>query len=150
MANEAHLKREGEFTYIDVGDGPPLIFLHGLFGALSNFEGPIKHFGGRYRVLMPMLPLYTLPMLNTNVPALADFLDRFASRFALAHLKDVSAAGAEIDTPEFGQGVFEAYPYLAFLRARRPDLPIILEHLPFDHIPTAIERIHQVLAHSNQ
>ena len=74
---EHSLKEEGEFKYIDVGDGPPLIFLHGLFGALSNFEGPIAHFGGRYRVLMPMLPLYTLPMLNTNVPALADFLDRF-------------------------------------------------------------------------
>lgn len=67
MANEEHLKRE-EFTYIDVGDGPPLIFLHGLFGALSNFEGPRQTFRGRYRVLMPMLPLYTLPMLNTNVP----------------------------------------------------------------------------------
>jgi len=77
MANEEHLKRECEFTYIDVGDGPPLIFLHGLFGALSNFEGPIAHFGGKYRVLMPILPLYSLPMLNTNVPALADFLDRF-------------------------------------------------------------------------
>lgn len=71
------LKEEGEFRYIDVGEGPPLLFLHGLFGALSNFEGPIRHFGGRYRVLMPMLPIYTLPMLNTNVPALADFLDRF-------------------------------------------------------------------------
>lgn len=71
------LKEEGEFKYIDVGEGPPLIFLHGLFGALSNFEGPIAHFHKRYRVVMPMLPLYTLPMLNTNVPALADFLDRF-------------------------------------------------------------------------
>lgn len=86
MANEAHLKREGEFTYIDVGHGPPLIFLHGLFGALSNFEGPIKHFGGRYRVLMPMLPLYTLPMLNTNVPALADFLDRFITHIGVAQV----------------------------------------------------------------
>ena len=74
---QPQLKEEGEFKYIDVGDGPPLLFLHGLFGALSNFEGPIKHFGSRYRVLMPMLPIYTLPMLNTNVPALADFLDRF-------------------------------------------------------------------------
>ncbi|MBL8002226.1 MAG: alpha/beta hydrolase [Flavobacteriales bacterium] len=71
------LKEEGEFKYIDVGQGPVLIFLHGLFGALSNFEGPIAHFGQRYRVVMPMLPLYTLPMLNTNVPALADFLHRF-------------------------------------------------------------------------
>lgn len=60
-----------------MGDGPPLIFLHGLFGALSNFEGPIAYFSKKYRVVMPMLPLYTLPMLNTNVPALADFLDRF-------------------------------------------------------------------------
>ena len=74
---EHSLKEEGEFTYIDVGDGPPLIFLHGLFGALSNFEGPIAYFSKKYRVVMPMLPLYTLPMLNTNVPALADFLDRF-------------------------------------------------------------------------
>jgi 2-hydroxy-6-oxonona-2,4-dienedioate hydrolase len=77
MVNEAQLRHEGEFSYMDVGDGPPLIFLHGLFGALSNFEGPIAHFSERFRVLMPMLPLYTLPMLNTNVPALADFLDRF-------------------------------------------------------------------------
>ena len=74
---EPQLKEEGEFKYIDVGDGPPLIFLHGLFGALSNFEGPIAHFSGKYRVVMPMLPLYSLPMLNTNVPALAEFLDRF-------------------------------------------------------------------------
>ena len=32
MANEEHLKQEGEFTYIDVGDGPPLIFLHVAYG----------------------------------------------------------------------------------------------------------------------
>lgn len=80
------LKEKGEFKYIDVGDGPPLVFLHGLFGALSNFEGPIAHFGGRYRVLMPMLPLYTLPMLNTNVPALADFLDRFLAHLGLSEV----------------------------------------------------------------
>jgi 2-hydroxy-6-oxonona-2,4-dienedioate hydrolase len=74
---QPQLKEEGEFKYIEVGDGPPLIFLHGLFGALSNFEGPIDFFSKKYRVVMPMLPLYTLPMLNTNIPALAEFLDRF-------------------------------------------------------------------------
>lgn len=71
------LKEEGEFRYIDVGQGPVLVFLHGLFGALSNFEETIDHFAKRYRVVMPILPLYTLPMLNTNVNALADFLRRF-------------------------------------------------------------------------
>lgn len=71
------LKEEGEFRYIDVGEGPVLIFLHGLFGALSNFEETIDHFAKKYRVVMPILPLYTLPMLNTNVNALAEFLRRF-------------------------------------------------------------------------
>jgi pimeloyl-ACP methyl ester carboxylesterase len=83
---QPQLKEEGEFKYIDVGEGPPLLFLHGLFGALSNFEGPIAHFGRHYRVLMPMLPLYTLPMLNTNVPALADFLDRFVRHLGLKEI----------------------------------------------------------------
>ena len=80
------LKEEGEFRYIDVGEGPVLIFLHGLFGALSNFEGPIAHFSGRYRVVMPMLPLYTLPMLNTNIPALAEFLDRFVRHMGFTEI----------------------------------------------------------------
>ncbi|WKZ65185.1 MAG: alpha/beta fold hydrolase [Flavobacteriales bacterium] len=71
------LKQEGEFHYLEAGEGPPIVLLHGLFGALSNFQPLFDHFTAHYRVLVPMLPLYTLPMLNTNVPALADFLDRF-------------------------------------------------------------------------
>lgn len=71
------LKEEGEFRYVEEGDGPVLLFLHGLFGALSNFEDVFTHFAGRYRVVVPMLPLYSMPMLSTNVPALADFLHRF-------------------------------------------------------------------------
>ena len=77
------LKEEGEFRYIDVGQGPVLLFLHGLFGALSNFEETISHFSPRYRVVMPILPLYTLPMLNTNVKALAEYLRRFVAHKGL-------------------------------------------------------------------
>src|SRR5690606_15753007 len=84
MAQE--LKEAGEFKYIDTGEGPPLLLLHGLFGALSNFEETIGHFSGRYRVVMPMLPLYSLPMLNTNVKALAGFLARFVDRLGLTRL----------------------------------------------------------------
>ena len=71
------LKEEGEFRYLEQGDGPVLILLHGLFGALSNFEHLFKHFTGSYTVVVPMLPLYSLPMLSTNVDQLARFLDRF-------------------------------------------------------------------------
>lgn len=77
------LKQEGEFHYLDAGSGEPIVLLHGLFGALSNFQPLFEHFTPRYRVLVPMLPLYTMPMLSTNVPALADFLDRFLRQIGL-------------------------------------------------------------------
>ncbi|MEO8734110.1 MAG: alpha/beta hydrolase, partial [Flavobacteriales bacterium] len=80
------LKEEGEFRYIDVGQGPVLLFLHGLFGALSNFEETIAYFSPRYRVVMPILPLYSLPMLNTNVKALAEYLRRFIAHMGLSEI----------------------------------------------------------------
>ncbi len=68
-------------------------------------------------------------------------LDGFEDRFVLAHLKDVDAGGAEAGTPEFGTGVFNQLPYLEFLRTRRPDLDLIVEHLPLAHVPDVRGRI---------
>ena len=74
---EEYLKTEGEFQYIDKGQGKPLILLHGLFGALSNFKEVLDEFSQTHRVLIPMLPLYTMPLLSTGVKSLAEFLHRF-------------------------------------------------------------------------
>ena len=54
---EELLKTEGEFQFIDQGSGEPLILLHGLFGALSNFKDVLDEFSKTHRVLIPMLPL---------------------------------------------------------------------------------------------
>jgi acetyl esterase/lipase len=59
----------------------------------------------------------------------------------LAHGKDVGPGGAEESTPELGTGVFAQRPYLEFLAERRPDLPLILEHLPLEHVPRAAARV---------
>ena len=72
------LKTEGKFTYAEAGEGPAIIVLHGLMGALSNFEDTFNHFSKNgYKVLIPELPLYTLPLIKTNVKNLAAFLKEF-------------------------------------------------------------------------
>ena len=72
------LKKEGKFTYAEAGEGRPLIVLHGLMGALSNFDQTFNYFSKKgYKVLIPELPLYTLPLIKTNVKNLASFLHDF-------------------------------------------------------------------------
>jgi pimeloyl-ACP methyl ester carboxylesterase len=71
------IKKEYDFEYIEVGQGEPIILLHGLFGALSNFQDVVKKFSSKYKILIPLLPIYTLPVLNTNVKSLAKFLYDF-------------------------------------------------------------------------
>ena len=72
------LKTEGKFTYVESGEGPVIIILHGLMGALSNFGDTYEHFSKNgYKVLIPELPLYSLPLLQTNVKSLAGFLKEF-------------------------------------------------------------------------
>ena len=72
------LKKEGKFSYTEIGEGRPIIILHGLMGALSNFEGTFNYFSkNSYNVLIPELPLYTLPLIKTNVKNLAKFLKEF-------------------------------------------------------------------------
>jgi len=72
------LIKEGKFNYTEAGEGQPIILLHGLMGGLSNLESIFSHFSNiGYRVIMPELPIYTLPILKTNVRNLSKFLKEF-------------------------------------------------------------------------
>lgn len=71
------IKEEGKFRYIEKGEGKTLLLLHGLFGALSNFKEVVDYFSPNYKVVIPMLPLYELPVLDTNAKRLAKFLHEF-------------------------------------------------------------------------
>jgi sugar phosphate isomerase/epimerase len=88
----------------------------------------------------------TYEQLPAQDRLLDEFLSRFESRFVLAHLKDVGVDGHKTTRPEFGKGVFRHAPYLEFLRTRRPDLPLVLEHLPLKHVPDAIARANAYFA----
>ena len=72
------LKKEGKFSYTEIGEGRPIIILHGLMGGLSNFDGPIDYFSKNgYKLVLPKLPVYDLPLLNTNVKNFALHLRDF-------------------------------------------------------------------------
>jgi len=71
------LKEEGKFRYVEEGEGEPLVLLHGLFGAMSNFQGLIEHFRHTHKVVVPMLPLFDLDILHTSVGGLAKYVHKF-------------------------------------------------------------------------
>ncbi|NRD21687.1 alpha/beta hydrolase [Winogradskyella litoriviva] len=75
----AHLlKKEKDYRYIEVGEGTPIIVLHGLMGGLSNFDAVTKHFSTQgYKVIIPELPIYTMSLIKTNVKSFAKYLKDF-------------------------------------------------------------------------
>ncbi len=71
------IKEEDGFQYIEEGSGEVLLLLHGLMGGLSNWGGVIEEFKDRYTVVIPMLPIYDLPLLTTGVKTLAKYVNKF-------------------------------------------------------------------------
>jgi len=89
------LKHQDKFRYIEVGTGQPLVLLHGLFGALSNFADLIEYFRQHYKVVVPMLPLFDLDILHTSVGGLEKFVHKFieARNYQDIHLMGNSLGG---------------------------------------------------------
>jgi len=134
-------------------------------GYVNNIVGRLDHLDTLFRTfpsqhLMLMLDPYnyiTRDLVPTADLICEEFLTRYADRFVIAHLKDVAPFGADgephgeqaradlVGTPEFCTGIFPQQSYIRFLRNRRPDLPIIFEHLPEANLPAAIRRF-RVLA----
>ncbi len=72
------LTTEGKYTYLEVGEGTPLLVLHGLMGGLSNFDGVTSHFSAKgYKVIVPILPIYTKSLLKTNVKSFSKYVYEF-------------------------------------------------------------------------
>jgi pimeloyl-ACP methyl ester carboxylesterase len=73
------IQEEKGFRYIetDPGNQKTLLLLHGLFGALSNFISIIYKFRGRMNVVVPILPIFEMPLLKLGVTGLVDHVQKF-------------------------------------------------------------------------
>jgi len=84
------VKEENGFKYIEEGEGDVLLLLHGLFGALSNWEDVTNQFSSQYRVVIPLLPIYELPLLTTGVTTLSKHVHKFVK---FKKLQNISILG---------------------------------------------------------
>ena len=74
-------KKEEGFKYIETNPEheTTLLLLHGLFGALSNFKTIIDHFAGPMNVVVPLLPIFEMPLKRLSVVGLVDHVKQFVA-----------------------------------------------------------------------
>ena len=128
-------------------------YVNNIVGRLDQVERVLQAFpDSNLTLMLDPYNYITRDLIPTADLVAQEFFDRYADLFVIAHLKDVAPLGADgtaeenggradlTGTPEFCTGIFPQQVYMRFLRDRRPDLPIILEHLPDDSIPDAFRR----------
>ena len=81
------VKQEQGYAYIDEGVGESLVLLHGLFGALSNWESVVNAFKHKFRVIIPMLPIYEMPIKQAGLDGLVEHLEGFVKMKGLKEMR---------------------------------------------------------------
>ena len=80
------VKSSGEFTYLEKGQGKPIILLHGLMGGVENFGDMVDFISNEFKVYGLDLKLFETPYLKCSVKNKAEYLLKF-----MDHLKIESA-----------------------------------------------------------
>jgi 2-hydroxy-6-oxonona-2,4-dienedioate hydrolase len=82
------IKEEGKFKYYEGGNEnkETIVLLHGLMGDLSNFGGVIDHFTPTHHVVMPVLPIYDLPIHHVGLDGILEHIVDFINFKGYNHL----------------------------------------------------------------
>lgn len=91
--NEGPLYNHAYIDTGDKGDLPVVIFLHGLFGNVGMWWQSVEALAGKYRVVVPRLPIFDLPAEFTNIAHLSSLLHEFVEWH---NLRDVHLVGHAI------------------------------------------------------
>ena len=80
---ELRRQHQQGYEFVDEGQGPVLLLLHGLFGALSNWRDVVSEFATDHRVIIPLLPVYEMPLSQAGVPGLVAYVEGFVAAIGL-------------------------------------------------------------------
>jgi pimeloyl-ACP methyl ester carboxylesterase len=71
------IKKEGDYTWLETGNGPPIILLHGLMGGVENFGDMVNYISKEYKIYGLDLKLFEGSLLKVSVKKLSDYLLKF-------------------------------------------------------------------------
>ena len=69
--------------YIEKGKGDPIILLHGLFGALSNWKSVVSYFSKTNRIIIPRIPLTEVDVKEANLESITELIIKFINKLKL-------------------------------------------------------------------
>ncbi|MBL7818397.1 MAG: alpha/beta hydrolase [Saprospiraceae bacterium] len=70
-------------AWLEMGEGEPIIYLHGLMGGVFNCPQVFGQLSAHFRMIMPFQPMYDLPKEQTNCAGLAAYLLSFINELRL-------------------------------------------------------------------
>ena len=73
-------------NYVEMGEGPPILFVHGLLGAWQNWLETLPHFARTHRVIALDLPGFgasPMPPWQISIPSYGRFVRDFCERLGV-------------------------------------------------------------------
>jgi pimeloyl-ACP methyl ester carboxylesterase len=86
LLGKMRIKTAKGHVYLEMGEGKPILFAHGLFGGIYNIERVAVQVAADYRFIMPFLPMYDLPLISCTIPVLGNYLQSFIEDIGLTEL----------------------------------------------------------------
>ena len=71
------IHEKGKFKYIEEGEGQVMILLHGLFGSTGNYTQLIEGFKSKYKLVVPILPIFELAPRDLSMITLMEHVLEF-------------------------------------------------------------------------
>lgn len=89
------IHQKDKFKYIQEGEGEVMVLLHGLFGSMGNYELLIEGLKSRYKMVVPLLPIFELPSREVSVVSLMEHVYDFLlmEGYSSVHLVGNSLGG---------------------------------------------------------
>jgi len=91
-------------SYLEAGEGSPLILIHGIFSEAVYFKGIMRHLARHYKIYAIDLPMHgksVAPKEYYSVSGLTGIVDKFVNKLSLSNLTMAALSGGALVAIEY-------------------------------------------------